>query len=57
MQDLSDWELLGNHLENNGPDLNVASELGRVLAKMHQDTSKMNVTPEYWEELSKFRWV
>ena len=57
MQDLSDWDLLGHHLQNMGPDLTVASEMGCIMAKMHQRTSKNNVTPEYWEELSKFRYV
>ena len=57
MQDLSDWDLLGHHLQNMGPDLTVASEMGCILAKMHQRTSKSNVTPEYWEELSKFRYI
>ena len=57
MQDLSDWDILGHHLQNMGPDLNVASEMGRVAAKMHQGTSKRNVSTEYWEDLNKFRYV
>ena len=57
MQDLKGWELWGDQLQNSGPDLNVASELGQVVAKMHWATSKQNVSPEYWEQLSRFRYV
>ena len=57
MEDLRDWDHFGDHLQNSGPDLNVASELGSVAGRMHWATSKQNVNPEYWEDLGRFRCV
>ena len=55
MEDLGDWELLGSSLKKKGPNLDVATTLGNVLAKIHLATMKGNVSPDYWKALSKYR--
>ena len=58
MADMSDWELLGAQLEKRHVDLEAASDLGRLLARVHMETSRENVTEERWAELkTKFECV
>ena len=57
MEDLSDWELFKDSHEAGTVDLDVAANLGHLLAAMHQMTSKSRVGPAQWQELGVFRFV
>ena len=55
MEDLSDGEQLKDSHEFGRVDMEVAANLGHLLAAMHQLTSKARISPKRWQELSFFR--
>ena len=57
MEDLSDWELFKDSHEAGTVDMEVAANLGHLLAAMHQMTSKSRVSPAQWQKLGVFRLV
>ena len=56
MQDMKGWDLLGDQLKKQHIDLQAATNLGELLAKIHKETTKEALGAEKWQELvKKFR--
>ena len=57
MQDMSDWEILGDQLRKRQIDLDAATFLGELLGSMNVKTSRGALTTDGWQEMmARFRY-
>ena len=53
MEDMSDCATLSDQLEKHQIDLNGATLLGEILGELHHETSKQNISQDYWQHLKE----